>query len=189
MAIISIPDEHRTIKDTEGITKFLEPYGIWYESWDTSQKKIEDASHEEILEAYKIEIEKLKERGGYVTADIIDVEPNTPGLDAMLDKFKVEHTHDEDEVRFVIEGSGLFHINPGNKPVFSIEMQPGDLINVPKGTRHWFNLCKEKRIKTIRLFQDPGGWTPHYIENSAHGKYQPLCFGLSYLSVSTSKGV
>src|ERR1041385_8540053 len=56
--------------------------------------------------AYAAEIEQLKARGGYVTADVIDVTDSTPGLDAMLAKFSTEHWHDEDEVRFIIRGRG-----------------------------------------------------------------------------------
>ena len=129
------------------------------------------------MECYKDEIARLNERGGYVTADVINVSPATPGLDAMLQKFSPEHTHSEDEVRFVVHGRGVFHINPVEGPVFAIEMESGDLINVPAGTRHWFNLCDEKTIVTIRLFQDTTGWTPHYLEKSKHLNYQPLCLG------------
>lgn len=188
MAVVSIPDEKREITDPEEIGRFLEPYGIWYEQWDVSGRLKEGASHEDILSEYSDEIERLNKRGGFVTADVIDVNPDTPGLDAMLDKFKVEHTHDEDEVRFVVDGSGVFHVNPVSNPVFAVEMHSGDLINVPRGTRHWFNLCGDKTIKTIRLFQDPSGWTPHYLENSAHSKYEPLCFGPSYLPGALAKG-
>jgi cupin superfamily acireductone dioxygenase involved in methionine salvage len=60
------------------------------------------ASSEKILKAYAPQIEQLKGRGGYVTADVIDVNPNTLGLETMLAKFKIEHTHDEDEVRFIV---------------------------------------------------------------------------------------
>ncbi|PYX50947.1 MAG: hypothetical protein DMG76_33390 [Acidobacteria bacterium] len=52
--------------------------------------------------------EELKRRGGYVTAGAIDVSPETPNLEVMLAKFNREHWHDEDEVRFIIHGPGLF---------------------------------------------------------------------------------
>ncbi len=181
MAVVSIPDRSKTITEAHEISDFLSQFGIWYEKWDVAGRIGDNATQEEVLDAYGPEIERLKERGGYVTADVIDVKPDTPGLDAMLDKFKVEHTHSEDEVRFVVKGSGIFHVNPVTSPVFSVEMQEGDLINVPAGTRHWFNLCKERRIRTIRLFLDSSGWSPRYLENSAHVRYEPLCFGLSYL--------
>ena len=56
-----------------------------------------------------------------------------------------------------------------------------DVINVPAGTQHWFDLCNDKNIRCIRLFQDQSGWTPNYIENSVHEKYQPLCMGPAYI--------
>ena len=126
--------------------------------------ELADATNEEILDAYAPEIERLKKEGGFLTADVINVNPETPGLDDMLAKFDKEHTHDEDEVRFTVEGSGVFHIHPATGPVFSVTVESGDLINVPNGTRHWFNLCGTKRIRCIRLFEDVSGWTPHYEE-------------------------
>ena len=75
-----------------------------------------DAPAEELLAAYKAKIDELKARGGYVTADVIDVFPDTPDLDAMLNKFNSEHWHDEDEVRFIIEGRGRVPHPPGRRP-------------------------------------------------------------------------
>jgi 1,2-dihydroxy-3-keto-5-methylthiopentene dioxygenase len=99
----------------------------------------------------------------------------------MLAKFDKEHYHTEDEVRFTVKGSGLFHINPDQGPVFSITVQAGDLISVPNGTRHWFNLCGDKTIRCIRLFEDISGWTPHYREEKSHEGYAPLCMGPEYI--------
>lgn len=181
MARIFVPTESVTIEDSAAIATFLQPHGIWYERWDVENRLPPNATDEQILSIYAPEIDRLKERGGYVTADVINVSPSTPNLDAMLDKFNKEHTHSEDEVRFVVAGSGIFHINPVASPVFSVEMFAGDLINVPAGTRHWFNLCAERSIKTIRLFLDSSGWAPSYIESPVHADYEPLCFGPSYI--------
>ena len=134
-----------------------------------------------MLAAYAPKIDELKRRGGYVTADVIDVKPDTPNLDAMLKRFSSEHWHDEDEVRLIVEGRGLFHIHPVDRPVFSLEVEAGDLIRVPRGTHHWFDLCGDRRIRAIRLFQDTSGWTPHYTESGEDAKFQPLCFGPSYI--------
>ncbi len=185
MPIVTIPEENKTITDPAEIKELLSTVGITYENWEPKHPVANDAPAEDILTAYKDEIDRLKESGGYVTADVIDVFPTTPGLDEMLAKFDKEHWHDEDEVRFCIDGSGVFHINPKENypdaPVMAIEMHPGDLIRVPRGTHHWFDLCKERRIRAIRLFQDPGGWTPHYTNTGVDQGYQPLCWGPSYL--------
>jgi 1,2-dihydroxy-3-keto-5-methylthiopentene dioxygenase len=103
----------------------------------------------------------------------------------MLAKFSSEHWHDEDEVRFIIAGHGLFHIHPQNGPVIAIEVGAGDLIRVPRDTRHWFNLCADRRIRAIRLFQDAAGWTPRYTESGTDKNFAPLCLGLSHLPHNT----
>jgi 1,2-dihydroxy-3-keto-5-methylthiopentene dioxygenase len=183
MAIVTIPDDHRDIKDAQEIKEYLSTLGIDYERWEPAHEVAGDAPPEEILAAYASEIDKLKAAGGYVTADVIDVHSETPGLDAMLTKFKSEHWHDEDEVRFIIAGRGLFHIHPQDSPVIAIEVEAGDLIRVPRGTLHWFNLCSDQRIRAIRLFQDPAGWAPNYTASGVDARYQPICLGATYFAV------
>ena len=184
MASLKIASEGRTLSDAQDVTRYLAELGIDYERWEPAHPVGEDAPAEEVLAAYAPEIEKLKARGGYVTADVIDVSPQTPGLDAMLAKFSREHWHDEDEVRFVTRGRGLFHIRPAEGPLTGVEVEPGALLTVPRGTHHWFDLCADRNIRAIRLFQDPSGWTPHYTESGAERDYQPACFGPSHLPAS-----
>ncbi|MGH9872884.1 MAG: 1,2-dihydroxy-3-keto-5-methylthiopentene dioxygenase [Pyrinomonadaceae bacterium] len=181
MAVVSIPDENRTIRDSAAIAAYLAGCGVDYEQWAPAHPVADDASAEQILQAYSQEINNLKARGGYVTADVIDVGPDTPGLDEMLRKFNREHWHDEDEVRFIISGHGLFHIHPKVGPVAAIEVEAGDLIRVPRGTWHWFNLCADRRIRAIRLFQDMAGWTPNYTNSDVDENFLPVCFGVSHL--------
>jgi 1,2-dihydroxy-3-keto-5-methylthiopentene dioxygenase len=182
MALVRIPVERRSIQEPDQVEAFLARYGIDYERWTADRPAGADLTAAEILEAYADPIDTLKRRGGYVTADVIDVKPDTPNLDAMLAKFRSEHWHDEDEVRFIVEGRGLFHISPPRGPVFAIEVEPGDLIRVPRGTRHWFDLCADRRIRAIRLFQDPSGWTPHYTQSGIDSGYQPVCLGPAYVA-------
>ena len=123
MAVLQLPEEHRTIRERAAIADYLAKISIDYEVWEPSQPLSAEASHEYILHAYSADIEKLKARGGYVTADVINVNPKTPGLDVMLAKFCREHIHSEDEVRFVVQGRGIFHINPKTSPVVGIEVE------------------------------------------------------------------
>ena len=181
MASINIPDEKRTITDPGEISEFLAPFGIWYEKWDVDSRVGSDASNEEILTAFAPEIERLKAKGGFVTADVINVTSDTPGLDAMLAKFSKEHTHSEDEVRFTVKGRGIFHVHPTEGPVFGVLVEAGDLINVPRGTRHWFNLCDDRTICCIRLFEDSAGWAPEYVDQPIDEKYTAVCWGPDYL--------
>jgi len=181
MAVLRIPDENLTIVAPQLITLHLAQLGVEYERWQSSHSVAPDAPAQEILDVYHSEIAALKQRGGYVTADVIDVTPETPELDMMLAKFCREHWHDEDEVRFIIAGRGVFHFHPQQGRVVALEVEPGDLIRVPSGTWHWFDLCAERRIRAIRLFQHPAGWTPQYTRSGVDQSYQPACFGAAYL--------
>jgi 1,2-dihydroxy-3-keto-5-methylthiopentene dioxygenase len=181
MALLKIPDENRTLTDQAEVGAYLAERGIEYERLGPQRNVPSTATADELLAAYAPKIDELKARGGYVTADVIDITADTPGLDAMLKRFSSEHWHDEDEVRFIVEGRGLFHIHPPNAPVFAIQVEAGDLIRVPRGTHHWFDLCGDRRIRAIRLFQDKSGWTPHYTESGVDTRFQPVCFGPAYI--------
>ena len=181
MAVLRIPDEQRTLTQQTEIRDYLAGIGIEYERWPLADGVTSEASAEQILSAYAPQVEELKRRGRYVTADVIDVHADTPGLDAMLAKFNIEHRHDEDEVRYIVAGRGLFHIHPPDSPVVALEVEAGDLIRVPRGTSHWFDLCGDRRIRAIRLFQDISGWTPHYTSSGLDRKYEPVCWGPRYI--------
>ena len=180
MAVVSIPAEDKTFHDELSIRAELATVGVDYERWDLSRVGT-NACAEEVLAAYAAEIDEMKRLGGYQTADVIDVFPDTPGLDAMLHKFDREHTHSEDEVRFILSGKGIFFLHGVDGRVLSVEVGPGDMIRVPRGTTHWFTLCEDRRIRAIRWFQDTTGWTPHYTESGVDAGYEPVCFGPAYM--------
>src|SRR6188472_3873631 len=126
-------EETTTITEPALVTEFLGRHQIEYEEWTPDRPLSASSTADEVLAAYATEVNALKARGGYQTADVIDVQPQTPNLDTMLAKFSREHWHDEDEVRFIVEGRGLFHVHPPAGDVFAIEVEAGDLIRVPRG--------------------------------------------------------
>ena len=116
MALLRIPDENRSLTSQSEISAYLAESGIEYERVGNHPAIGADATADEILTAWAPKLDALKARGGYVTADVIDIKPETPNLDTMLKKFSSEHWHDEDEVRLIVEGRGLFHIHPPGGP-------------------------------------------------------------------------
>ncbi len=188
MATLRIPDKDQTITGYENVKSYLVNIGIGYEIWKPAFELERDATNEQVLDAFAKEVEELKAQGGYVAADVINLHPDTPNLDTMLAKFSSEHWHDEDEVRFIIEGRGVFHIRPKNGGnVVGLEVEGGDFARVPAGTWHWFDLCADKRIRAIRLFQDPSGWTPHYTDSGVDKGYMPVCMGLAFIPPQLQK--
>lgn len=179
MAVLRFPAEDRQIDGESAIRAELAQLGIDYERWSLDRVPA-DATADAVLAAYGNEIDEMKRRGGYVTADVIDVNRETPNLETMLARFDKEHTHSEDEVRFILAGRGIFFLHLNGK-VASVEVGPGDMLRVPRGTTHWFTLCEDRRIRAIRWFQDTTGWTPQYTGSGVDQGYQPLCFGPTYL--------
>jgi 1,2-dihydroxy-3-keto-5-methylthiopentene dioxygenase len=177
MALVRIPAQNRVLREFAAVREHLAQCGIEYERWAPAHPLSANATAEEVLQAYAEEIERLKHRGGYVSADVVDVNPETPGLEEMMAKFTREHWHDEDEVRFFIHGRALFHVRPQEGPVFALEVEAGDLVRLPRGTRHWFHLCAERTMRVIRLFQRPEGWAARYTESGAEQGYEPICLG------------
>lgn len=111
---------------------------------------------------YQRPLDALKEANGYVHQDEVALTPETPNLEAICAKFVDEHLHDEDEVRFVLEGAGVFEIRSRGDRWMKVTVEEGDLIVVPKDRYHRFYLTDAKTIRCARLFQDPSGWVPHY---------------------------
>lgn len=174
MAELRVHGTDTVLTDPDAIKEFVGAYGLDYEVWNIDKlhseeaKKVEaDSEQERILEVFSDEIDALKERGGYQTADVIALTPDTPNLDQLLAKFDKEHEHSEDEVRFVVDGRGVFVIHAPDDKVFDVEVHPGDLLVVPEGTWHWFELCEDKQIKCIRVFTSKEGWVAHYREEAA----------------------
>lgn len=128
----------------------LEKVGVHYQHLSTDPTRFEPA------------IVELCKRGGYTTRDEVSLSKDTPNLQGLLDKFKDEHLHDEDEVRFVLTGEGIFDLRSAEDRWMRATVTPGDVLIVPKGLYHRFFLTDACSIRCVRLFQDPAGWKPHY---------------------------
>jgi 1,2-dihydroxy-3-keto-5-methylthiopentene dioxygenase len=171
MAIINIRTTGEMLCEGKAVRTYLKEQGVIYEFWGVERlnghlKESYTLSPDEqqaILGLYGSEISDLKSRQGYITQDIVVLSEATPNLEALLEKFRREHHHTDDEVRFVVDGSGIFTIRKGVL-TFDVTVVAGDLLVVPAYTRHWFDLTSERRIKCIRIFKDPAGWVAIYDE-------------------------
>lgn len=107
-------------------------------------------------------VDEVMRMRGYRTRDEVRLSPTTEGLDAILAKFDREHLHTDDEVRYVLEGEGIFDIRARDDRWMRVVVGPGDLIVVPRNRHHRFFLGPDRTIRAIRLFEDQAGWVPHY---------------------------
>jgi 1,2-dihydroxy-3-keto-5-methylthiopentene dioxygenase len=77
-----------------------------------------------------------KERG-YTYRDYVN-SAKIPNLADKLDNFKVEHLHDDEEIRYFVDGSGYFDLRNKNEDYVRIHLVAGDMITLPAGIFHRF---------------------------------------------------
>ena len=159
-----------TSHDGDEIARELAKIGVRFERWQASQPVAAGASQEEVIAAYKADIDRISAERGFTTVDVISISPDNPKKDELRAKFLDEHYHKEDEVRFFVEGSGLFTLHVGDK-VYEIECVKNDLIAVPDGTTHWFDMGPEPNFVAIPFFQQPDGWIGHFTGTDIARKF------------------
>jgi 1,2-dihydroxy-3-keto-5-methylthiopentene dioxygenase len=156
--------------DTNSIQNILNPINVRLLFWPTSkstthllnQKSLNESEKDAVLTGHNNYFEQLKQDEGYQSQDLIVLHPDIPNLDSLLQKFAPIHTHDDDEVRYIVDGEGVFGFVLPDGSQIRLTIQAGEYINVPAGTEHWFVLTQEKRIKAIRYFTTTEGWSPNY---------------------------
>ncbi|MFN5148909.1 MAG: 1,2-dihydroxy-3-keto-5-methylthiopentene dioxygenase [Flavobacteriia bacterium] len=172
MAVLSIPEKNIELRDPKEIREFFNVRGIFFDQWSCDVIFDDRATQEEILAAYDKDLKPFMIQGGYLTADVISINKLTENYDAIRAKFLAEHTHSEDEIRFFVDGRGLFWFNLENEPVFNLLCEKGDLISVPEGTKHWFDAGEsDPFVKAIRIFIDMSGWVPHYTGSALEKRF------------------
>ena len=151
----SVHEEHPKI------ARELAKVGVRFEQWEASQPVVPGASQDQVIAAYRQDIDRLMREEGYQSVDVISLTPDHPDRAALRQKFLSEHTHSEDEVRFFVAGAGQFTLHIQDK-VYDVLCEQGDLIGVPDGTRHWFDMSEAPYFVAIRLFTNKEGWVANF---------------------------
>lgn len=171
------------LTDLPTITAELAPLNIQLHHWEVgddaqlnhllAKEQLTDEEKEIVLTALDSSFQQLQQTAGYQARDLIVLHPNIPNLDELLAKFDRTHTHAEDEVRYILDGVGVFgFVRPDSSQV-ELTVEAADYINVPAGTEHWFYLTAQRRIKAIRYFIGTAGWIPQYTETEIRSRPVP----------------
>jgi len=168
--------------DVGEIAGHLAAVGIRFEQWQAAEPVKAGDSSELVMAAYRADIDKLVADGGYQTVDVISLDASDPDTCApellakvpeLRAKFLSEHRHSEDEVRFFVDGQGLFSLHLGDK-VYEVLCQRGDLISVPANTPHWFDMGPRPKFVAIRFFNNEEGWVANYTGSAIAESFSRL---------------
>jgi len=171
--------------EPQQIQTILAARGIRFEQWRADVALPDGATNDAILSAYAAELARLRAEAGYPSADVVrlvpdDASPAWPALAAAARaKFLVEHRHAEDEVRFFVEGSGVFYLRFDDETL-AIRCERGDLLGVPAGTRHWFDMGSRPHFCAIRVFGSTDGWVAEFTGDEIATRY-PIADALAAL--------
>ncbi|MEZ5541821.1 MAG: cupin [Pseudomonadota bacterium] len=160
----------QTWTDRSAIADQLRAIGVEFQQWQADRDLADAADQETVLEAYRHSIAALNAHYGFQSIDVVSLTPDHPDAAALRSKFLAEHTHADFEVRFFVDGSGLFYLHVGDK-VYMVLCERGDLISVPANTTHWFDMGAHPRFKCIRFFTAPDGWVGDFTGSDIAGRF------------------
>ena len=171
MAILELESGQR-LTEIGAISEQLVGLGVQLQCWPVgsesaallAQAGLTEDEKESVLSSLDHYFEKLKVESGYHSRDLIVLHPEVPNLDGMLAKFSPPHAHAEDEVRYILDGEGVFGFIAPDGQQMELTIQPEEYINVPARTPHWFYLTSHRRIKAVRYFCGMEGWVPEYLD-------------------------
>jgi 1,2-dihydroxy-3-keto-5-methylthiopentene dioxygenase len=149
------------VHEHAAIAAELNARGVRFERWQTTAQIQPGAAADDVMAAYRGDIDRLMAEKGYQAVDVISLDADHPQKTELRQKFLNEHRHAEDEVRFFVAGQGLFSLHLDDR-IYEVLCTAGDLIGVPDNTRHWFDMGPNPHFVAIRLFTNPAGWVANF---------------------------
>ncbi|KAF5917271.1 hypothetical protein HPG69_008343 [Diceros bicornis minor] len=108
------------------------------------------------------ELEKIRKERNYSWMDIITIcKDKLPNYEEKIRMFYEEHLHLDDEIRYILDGSGYFDVRDREDRWIRISMEKGDMITLPAGIYHRFTLDEKNYVKAMRLFVGEPVWTAY----------------------------
>ncbi|RMH13708.1 MAG: cupin [Gammaproteobacteria bacterium] len=165
----------------ESIAEKLAGHDILLQRWSAHLPLSPDAGQEEVLQAYKDSVDRMQKEYGIQSVDVVSLRPDHPQKTEFRQKFRDEHTHADFEIRFFVEGQGLFYLHLHDR-VFLVLCEQGDLISVPAKTRHWFDMGENPDFTCIRLFTTENGWVANFTGSDIARRFPDMDTFISNLS-------
>ena len=171
MAVLQYAESMQRITDMERVAAILAPLGVGVREIPVmaagaaallAQAQLDADAQAALLAALDDVFQRLQREKGYQERDLVVLYPGHPQLPELDARFRRIHTHEDEEVRYIVDGAGVFGFVLEDGAQVELTVRAGDYIHIPANVEHWFRLNDAQRIKAVRYFSARGGWTPHY---------------------------
>ncbi|TPP45485.1 Protein kinase domain family protein [Leishmania donovani] len=185
-AVADRRDENRLSPNVPASYEVLGEAGIFYRHFDP--KEVSDD-----IEGF---IQPLLKKLNYQSYDVVNLSPANLGaekFETLAEQHFMEHIHEDDEVRLILEGQGYFDVRDINDKWIRLLSKPGDCIVVPAGMYHRFTTDQSKDIKTLRIFKEAPRWIalnrgPEAEEKPARKEYLARLHAPAETAVGAANG-
>jgi 1,2-dihydroxy-3-keto-5-methylthiopentene dioxygenase len=167
------PEPLLSTSNAAQISAELKTRGIKFQRWPSKPELERGAMQEQILAAYASLISSVQKNEGYQAVDVMRVGGDQHNTTSLRQTFLQEHQHAEDEVRFFVEGCGLFSLHI-NDEVLQVVCEANDWIAIPAGTRHWFDMGANPNYRVLRFFKNSAGWVATFTDDPIATHYPGL---------------
>ena len=166
---VATPDTpNKVLAHTDDIAATLAEHGVRFERWQPALIE-KGASEAQMIAAYKLQIDAL----GYGAVAVFSVTSDHPQKDELRARFLHERRYSEDEVRFFIAGQGLFTLHIGDY-VYAVRCEKNDLLVIPAGMAHWFDMGENPHLVTLHLFNCAQGAVPAFTGDDIASRFPGL---------------
>lgn len=160
--------------DRRAIVQELGKISVRYEYREPMDVPV-GATAEEVMEIFADIIAEFGASENYTTVDVAQLHPVDSdewrdSAAAARAKFLNEHTHDDDEVRYFVQGSGIFYLHIDGK-VHAVLCTAGDLLDVPANTTHWFDMGTRPDFTAVRFFKVDDGWIGDFTGSDISSRF------------------
>lgn len=146
---------NKILTHLEDIASTLAAVGVDFQRWQAEAPIAPGASRDELIAAYRPQLERLMSEGGYRGLDLLSVSDDQPQAERRA-QCPVEQRHGESQAHFFVAGRGLFGLHIDDY-LYAVLCEKGDLLRIPAGTRHWFDRGEHPHFVAIRLSGDSPG--------------------------------
>ena len=152
---VASPDTpNKVLTHFDDIAAILAELGVRFERWQPAPME-KGASDAQMIAAYQAQIDAL----GYAGVEVLSVSSDHPQKDELRAQFLDERRYSEDQVRFFIAGQGLFTLHIDDY-VYAVRCEKNDLLVIPAGMAHWFDMGENPHFVALRLFDTAQGGVP-----------------------------